>query len=197
MGKIIFLMGKSSTGKDTMYKGLCQDEDLKLLPIVLYTTRPIREGETEGEQYHFTDNDGFNDFQKKGLVIEFRTYKTMHGDWTYFTVDDGNINLNDNSYITIGTLESYESFKNYYGNEQVIPIYIEVEDGERLSRALKREMKPENHKYQEMCRRFLADCDDFSEEKIQEAGIGSENRFENLDKETTEAVIKAFISEKL
>ena len=44
MGKIYYMMGKSSSGKDTLYK-----EVLKALPklktLVLYTTRPIREGE--------------------------------------------------------------------------------------------------------------------------------------------------------
>lgn len=45
-------------------------------------------------------------------------------------------------------------------------IYIEVEDGERLARALHREGKQEEPRYEEMCRRFLADQVDFSEEKI-------------------------------
>ena len=58
-----------------------------------------------------------------------------------------------------------------------MPIYIEVEDGIRLERALKREQKPENQKYKEMCRRFLADCEDFSEEKIASEKIG--RRFSN------------------
>jgi len=190
-------MGKSSTGKDTMYKRICEDASLSLIPIVLYTTRPIREGEEEGLQYHFTDNETFERLCQKGTVIESRTYKTIHGDWTYFTVDDGSIDLDHHSYITIGTLESFKSFSDYFGEDKIIAIYIEVEDGERLLRALRRELKPENQKYQEMCRRFLADCDDFSEEKIQNAGIKAENRFKNLDKELTEENIRTFIREKI
>ena len=58
-------------------------------------------------------------------------------------------------------------------------MYIQVEDGERLSRALKREKEQENPKYEEMCRRFIADQSDFSEENIQSAGI--EKRFQNKD----------------
>lgn len=54
----------------------------------------------------------------------------------------------------------------------MVPLYVEVDDGIRLERALKRERKPGNHKYEEMCRRFLADQKDFSEEKLSEAGIG-------------------------
>ena len=59
MGKIFCLMGKSSTGKDTIYKELLQNEELSLKRIVPYTTRPIRVGETEGVEYHFTDEEGY------------------------------------------------------------------------------------------------------------------------------------------
>lgn len=51
--------------------------------------------------------------------------------------------------------------KEYYGEETVCPIYIQVEDGERLQRALIREKQQENPRYAEMCRRFLADQEDF------------------------------------
>lgn len=193
MGKIFYLMGKSSSGKDTVYKRLCSDTTLNLHPIILYTTRPIRDGEEEGVQYHFTSEEVYHELTKKGVVIEARTYNTMHGDWTYFTVDDGSIDLDNNSYIAIGTLESYEAFSKYYGHEPVVPVYIEVEDGERLERALRRERRPENHKYKEMCRRFLADCEDFSEEKINRAGITAENRFENINSENTVEKIKKLI----
>ena len=51
--------------------------------------------------------------------------------------------------------------RDYFGKEVTVPIYIEIDDGERLARALKRERKPENQKYEEMCRRFLTDTADF------------------------------------
>ena len=55
MGKIFCIMGKSATGKDTIYKKILQNSELKLRRIVSYTTRPIREGEEEGVEYYFTD----------------------------------------------------------------------------------------------------------------------------------------------
>jgi hypothetical protein len=58
-----------------------------------------------------------------------------------------------------------------------VPIYIEVEDGLRLARAVERERLQTNPKYAELCRRFLADSSDFSEEKLKEAGIS--RRFSN------------------
>ena len=69
--------------------------------------------------------------------------------------------------------------REYFGPERVIPIYVEVEDGLRLSRALSREREQEQPKYKELCRRFLADSEDFSEEKIAEAEIT--RRFQNVD----------------
>ena len=65
----------------------------------------------------------------------------------------------------------------HFGEETIVPIYIETEDGLRLERALKRERKQAEPKYAELCRRFLADCEDFSEEKLAAAGIA--RRFEN------------------
>ena len=52
-----------------------------------------------------------------------------------------------------------------------MPIYIDVEDGTRLTRALEREKKQEHPKYAEMCRRFLADSVDFSDENLSKLGI--------------------------
>lgn len=179
MGKIFYILGKSSTGKDTIYKRMLQEEALELKDIILYTTRPIRDGEINGKSYHFVDEKGYEEIKKTGNIIEERSYETMHGLWRYFTVKDQHIDIDNNNYIVIGVLNSFIALKNYFGEDKVIPIYIEVDDGLRLQRALNREKRPENRRFKEMCRRFLADSDDFSEEKIQEAGITK--RFQNID----------------
>ncbi len=117
------------------------------------------------------DDKKLKEFQEKGCVIEARAYHTVHGIWNYFTADDGQVNLDASDYLGIGTLESYVKMREYYGEEALCPIYIEVEDGERLARALNRERSQKTPRYEEMCRRFLADQEDFSEEKIAAAGI--------------------------
>ena len=81
----------------------------------------------------------------------------------------------------IGTLESYRAMKEYFGEESLVPLYIEVEDGLRLTRALEREKRQSQPRYDELCRRFLADSKDFSEENLRAAGI--EKRFQNVDME--------------
>ena len=182
MGKMVYLMGKSSTGKDTVYKQLLKNPFLQLKKIVPYTTRPIRAGETEGEEYFFTDERGFENLKAQGKVIEDRAYHTYHGLWRYFTVDDGNIDLENNNYIIIGTLESYLKTREYFGKAKVLPILLEVDDGIRLQRALDRERRQENPKYEELCRRYLADAEDFSEEKIKDADITLRFSNDNLEK---------------
>ena len=178
---IVCIMGKSSTGKDTIYKKLLQDESLNLTTIVPYTTRPIREGEHNGVEYFFTDEEGYFQLKKGGKIIEERSYNTCHGLWRYFTVDDGRIDAVRNHYIVIGTLEAYLQIRDYFGRDKVLPVLIELDDGIRIQRALDRERRQENPKYEEMCRRFLADSADFSEEKIAQAGI--ERAFVNDDLE--------------
>ena len=195
MGKMIYLMGKSSSGKDTVYKRLLEWKEGNLKRVLLYTTRPIREGEREGEEYHFTDDAGYREMEAKGRVIESRAYHTYHGLWRYFTVDDGSIDLAHNNYLLIGTIESYLKTAAYFGKEKILPVLLELDDGVRLKRAFEREMKQKTPKYQEMCRRFLADAEDFSEEKIKEAGISV--RFSNDNLEMCLEEIKAYIKSSL
>lgn len=178
MGKIFYLMGKSSSGKDTIYKKL-REMMPELRPVTIYTTRPIREGETEGVEYHFVGEKELEEFQKAGKVIELRAYHTVCGIWKYFTVDDGQFELAHEDYLMIGTLESYAKMREYFGEQVMYPLYIEVEDGERLARALAREREQSRPKYAEMCRRFLADTEDFAEENIK--GLGIRERFENVE----------------
>lgn len=182
MGKIVYLMGKSSTGKDTIFKELLKTGTVGLKTIVPYTTRPIRAGEQDGVEYYFTDEKGFQRLLSEGKMIEERAYHTVHGLWRYFTVDDGQIQLDSRSYIMIGTLESYQNMKKYFGAEKLLPVLIELDDGVRLQRALDRERQQEHPKYEEMCRRYLADSADFSEEKIAEAGITRRFYNDNLQR---------------
>ena len=166
MGKIFCLMGKSSSEKDTIFKKIRDDKELNLKPIVSYTTRPKRTNETNGVEYFFINEKELNKFEKEDKVIEKRVYHTVHGDWYYCTINDEQIDLESNNYLLITTLESYKSLKDYFGEDKVYPLYIHVEDGIRLQRALDREKNQENPNFDELCRRFLADNSDFSKENL-------------------------------
>lgn len=171
MGKIYIIVGKSATGKDTIYQRVASDLKDKLKEVVPYTTRPIRDKEKNGREYFFLTEAEYEQLKAEEKIIEERAYQTMHGTWRYFTVKDGQFDLSKDSCIMLGTLEMYLQIQAYFGAESVVPIYIEVETGERLTRALEREKKQHAPKYTEMCRRFLADEADFAEEKIKAAKI--------------------------
>ena len=176
--KIIYIMGKSSSGKDTIFNIL--KEKLDVNTYVMYTTRPIRKDEIDGETYYYISNEEMQEYidgERKNQLIEYRTYQTVHGPWTYATISDKQFDTKKDL-IMLGTLESYMKMKEHFSKE-LIPIYIEVEDGLRLERALKREREQKHPKYAELCRRFLADSEDFSEENIEKSGINK--RFENID----------------
>ena len=190
MGKIYYVMGKSSSGKDTIYKMLLERHP-QFHTVVPYTTRPIREGERDGVEYFFVDAEELHEMQEAEKIIEMRAYNTKCGIWTYFTADDGQIDLDRYDYLMIGTLVSYRALREYFGEERLVPIYIEVEDGLRLSRALERERRQAEPKYAEMCRRFLADTEDFSEENIRAAGIIY--RFQNTELEKCASEIERHI----
>ncbi|WFR57468.1 guanylate kinase [Anaerocolumna sp. AGMB13025] len=182
MSKLYVVMGKSATGKDTVFKRLKENKELHLKSVTGYTTRPIRNGETEGVEYYFVTEDVLQELKEKNRVIEHRAYNTMHGIWYYFTVDDGQIDLGSSDYIMIGTLEAFEQIRDYYGEGTVVPIYIEVEDGIRLQRALQREQSQVKPKYAELCRRYLADEEDFSEENLNKLNIKKRYENHNIDK---------------
>ena len=147
MGKIYYLMGKSASGKDHIYEHLIQETALDLKPFVLYTTRPIRSGEQDGREYFFVDEKRLSELREAGKIIEERMYSTVQGPWYYFTADDGQIDLAKHDYLGIGTLESYLKLKAYFGEQAMVPLYVEVDDGLRLSRALERERKQTEPKY--------------------------------------------------
>ncbi len=184
MGRIYIVIGKSAAGKDSVYAGLMKKGLPDTEALVIYTTRPKRSGEQNGREYYFTDEAHMNELEAAGKIIEKRVYPTVHGDWYYFTADEGRIK-DDVTYIGIGTLESFVRLKKYYGEERVCPLYIECDDRTRLLRSVERESAQAAPSYAEVCRRYLADEEDFSEEKIRDAGI--EVRFRN-DKTVDECV---------
>ena len=181
MGKIYVLMGKSATGKDTVFKRLIGMKELGLRTVVGYTTRPRRRGETDGKEYFFVKEKEWLRLQQEDKVIESRTYHTVSGDWHYFTVDDGQINLEGQDYLFITTLFGVVQLRKHSGEEKVLPFYIEVADDQRLWRSICREKRQAGPNFDEVCRRFLADQQDFSEENIRKAGVKKRYRNENLE----------------
>lgn len=155
---IIAIMGKSASGKDSLLKALLQEPQFKeAKPIISCTTRPIRENEINGTDYHFLTNEQFTNLVLSNRMLE----ATVFNDWCYGT----SIDSLSASGINIGVFnpEGCEALRQ---NENITLclIYIEATDKTRLLRSLNREKNPDCH---EIVRRFNADEMDFCEEEIE------------------------------
>ncbi len=179
MGKIFVIMGKTSSGKDTVFKRVMEKFSEELKTVVIYTTRPSRPGEKNGVEYFFVTEEELAQLREEGKIIEERRYDTVHGPWYYFTVNDGQIDLEQQDYLMISTLAGYEQIRAYYKEENVVPVYIEADARERLLRYINRESRQKAPNYCEVCRRFLADETDFREEELVRLGI--QMRYFNKD----------------
>ena len=69
MGKIFLLMGKSTSGKDTIYNALIRNEELLLKKVVPYTTRPMRDGEKDGAEYFFKTEEAYLKLKEDKKII--------------------------------------------------------------------------------------------------------------------------------
>ena len=164
MGKIYCLIGKSGSGKDTTFNSLMRRRIPALEPVVTYTTRPVRTGETDGVEYHFVDENRMNELEAAGKIIERRTYHTVHGDWNYFTCE---IDISrDTDYIMIGTADVVDRLYERYSDDVITVFFLNLDDGVRLKRCIDREAQQKNPNYSEVCRRFLADEADFNSERM-------------------------------
>lgn len=182
MSRIIVLMGKSASGKDSVYKKLAGARGDRIKTLVPYTTRPMREGEVNGKDYFFINEEEYKKLKNNNRIVEERCYDTVEGPWRYLTVNDESFE-GDKDVLLIGTLEAYLSIREFFGEEkEVVPVYIECDDGDRLIRAINREKKREKPRYKELCRRFLADDEDFSEDKLENAGVTIRIRNDDLEK---------------
>ena len=170
MGRLFVFMGKSASGKDTLYGELLARYP-EIHAVIPYTTRPIREGETDGGAYYFVSEDKMRRMEKENRIVESRCYQTVHGPWYYFTAEDGQIDWDKGDFVLISTLEGFEKISRFYGADKVVPLYIEVDDMTRIERSLKREKEQKNPCVSEVCRRFLADEKDFSKERLDQCGI--------------------------
>ena len=158
--KIIILVGKSAVGKGAIENSLVNNGYRR---IVTNTTRPPREHEKDGIDYHFCTKEQFNNLIMSGRMIEYRTYNTVHGIW-YYGTSDSHIFLDDNKgdYVITLTLDGAEAFVRHFGAENCIIFYIDCPKRIREDRAKKRG----SFNQAEWNRRLITDDQDFTSEKV-------------------------------
>ena len=79
MSNIFIISAPSGCGKTSLVRELCQTYSF-LEQTVSYTTRTIRSGEVEGEDYHFISKDEFIENKKNNKFIESqKVYDNFYG----------------------------------------------------------------------------------------------------------------------
>lgn len=150
MNKVFCLIGKSGAGKSTIEKHLSK---MNFKHTISDTTRPPRENEVDGKDYNFISKEEFERRIDADLYAEYCQYK----DW-YYGTPKYSFDLDKHSYVCTINPRGFRQLKKNLGEDKVVGIYICISDKTRLKRALDRERNPDCH---EMCRRFLADAEDF------------------------------------
>lgn len=173
--KIIALFGKSGAGKDTIQNIMLQKSD-KYHKIISCTTRPKREYEQDGVDYHFIDEKEFTLKTLNGSMLEATTFRN----WFYGTpvesLDLDKINVGVFNIQGIETLLEDERL-------DVYPIYVQASDKVRLLRSLNREENPD---CVEICRRFQTDEQDFYNIPFEYEVLDNNEEVENLSLEYLE-----------
>lgn len=189
--KGIFFIGKSGSGKDTFYARTLEKYQIEC--VTPYTTRPKRPGEIEGETYYYITQEKMDLLEKTKQLLEIRKYNVHGGGvWTYATGKE-HFNLEKNNYLNIITWQGYEQFLKHYSREQLIPFYLKMDDGIRLERAIDREIDTGNNNFSELCRRFLADSEDFKDEYITKYHpyiINNDGDIENTQKQIDDIFVR-------
>ena len=149
---MICLLGRTCVGKDTILKQLISNLGYK--PVVTYTTRPMRNGEVDGVDYHFIDKSQFRRMKIQGFFAETTSYNVATGDtWYYGTLLK---DLNDDSIIILNP----EGLKTLKQNKDlnIVSFLITAKEETLRERLSKRGDKPE-----EAERRLKADRKDFAD----------------------------------
>ena len=164
MGRIFCIVGKSASGKDTLYRAVLSGPPPRPDPVLPCTTRPMRDGERDGVDYRFVTAECLREMEAAGQVVEKREYYTVQGLWTYFTPA---FTLEpDRDRLLITTPEGVRSIAARYGADRVRTVLLDLDDRTRIHRCVEREDAQNRPDYEELCRRFLADQRDFAEERV-------------------------------
>lgn len=171
--KIVFVIGKSGSGKDTILKNVdkfAEHDNLNVKRWVMHTTRPIRPNEEDGKDYYFDDIEKYKEYQDNNDIVESREYHISDNESWYYYMVGSDLEESNNIYLQStpdAILKIEEYFKKKYPDINFKDIcevvYIDANDTSRLFRSIKREsLKPKDEiNCSEICRRFLAEEKEF------------------------------------
>ena len=145
---MLVILGESASGKTTLLNNFIKANP-KYHKIVTYTTRPMREGEVDGVDYHFISKATFDEFIKRGFFAEYAKYR----DWSYGTAKADCKSANS---VTILTPAGLRALKRL--GYDITSVYVYVDRRSRLINILAR-----GDNIDEAYRRNLSDVGQFDE----------------------------------
>lgn len=150
--KIVALMGEAGSGKDTILHRIMEKYPSYFNEIISCTTRPPRQGEKEGVNYHFLSVEDFIRKILNGDMLEATEFNGWHygTDSQSLTIDKINIGVFNPEGVRC--LQEDENIELYV-------FYVRAAGKQRLLRQLNREENPD---VDEIIRRYKADTEDFS-----------------------------------
>lgn len=171
--KIIALCGKAGSGKDTLMQKTLESYPDKFNEIISCTTRPSRENEINGKNYHFLSVQEFTKRLLNGDLIEATEFNNWHYGTLLSSLSKDKINIGVFNLDSIICLQDNS-------NIDLTTIYITCSDKTRLIRQLAREQNPD---VAEIIRRYNSDEKDFKfmKEEIHEYLLFNNENFFNLD----------------
>jgi len=126
---IYIFSGPSGVGKSTIIAAIRQKRDFQF--SVSYTSRNIREGEYNGEDYNFVTEEEFLELIEKDFFIEYEKYGR-----NYYGTSRNAVNDSGNSLIL--DLEVNGATKLLASNQDFVGIFIDIDDGELINRLSER-----------------------------------------------------------
>ena len=149
---MVTIIGKTCSGKNRIVNDLINNYGFN--QIVTYTTRSPRNGEVNGETYHFVNTDDFMQKMKSGFFAEWKAYTTTEGVWYYGTAME-DLEKADDKTVVILTPDGYRDIKGKM-NCKVVSIYLYANNTTIKKRLMARGDDPK-----EAERRVLHDNEDF------------------------------------
>lgn len=144
--KVIAILGKAGSGKDTLAQQIVTDDRFSL--VVTATTRPKRDYEVDGIDYIFMTEEEF----KRAEKIEEASFNGWHYGTPISALSKDKINvivINPDGFISLVSNNKIDIVGSFE---------LQVNDKERLLRQLNRE---DNPNVDEIVRRYITDKEDF------------------------------------
>lgn len=160
--KLIALIGKSASGKDSIFKKALSAGTMN--GIIHCTTRPQRMYEKNGTDYYFLSNKDFLKELEKGNILVANTFNNWHYGIKRDAFSQDKVN------IGVFSIKDLKALKEKMPNLNIFIVEIVADSRLRLMRSLQRSGALNEEEMAEICRRYFADETDFKEENLKSLG---------------------------